>query len=297
MPQAARSAPLDGYSARSRTKKAGSTDLVSGLLQFIKTALSFNNTNDRDKGQEATAIEPSIETIEAMLLDHGVEVTYGLDARIQWFATESPEVPEGCFFPVDRVPSKGAKWGSAQDMPVLTIANKPVFIWIVGIVSSNRLHSDNDQEDPRIVSVSVKPFAKSTVGRAEELLKRHSQLAQSSSSNQQGSEDTITAARWMANGSDPSTAMPFTNVFDVRKEYNRATKTDAKRISTKEIAKGDVVLVEALLSRKPLGSSQSLSGESEAASEHESDNAMFTLLDILLLADGVKSKKSDAHTP
>ena len=92
--------------------------------------------------------------------------------------------------------------------------------------------------------------------------------------------------------------MPFTNVFDIRTVFDGTRKSDANRISNKEIAKGDVVLVEALLSRKPLGASLFLAGESGAMSEQESDNAMFTLLDILLLGDGGnKAKERGADDP
>jgi len=113
------------------------------------------------------------------------------------------------------------------------------------------------------------------------------------------------------NGSQYLQSMPFQDVFDARKGYTRTTRTDAKRISNKDIAVGDVVLVEAVLSRTPspvasskasledseTGSqlfsstssedlSKPLLDNSEASSEQASFKVTFELIDIILFADG-----------
>jgi len=135
-------------------------------------------------------------------------------------------------------------------------------------------------------NVSVMPFV-TFVESAEELLKRYGQPAMQPLS----SNGAITVERSMANGSDPSKAGPFLNVFDAREGYVDTIKSDtAKRITDEDVVDGDAVLIEALLSRTPLAVESSATSQ-----ERPPYSVTFKLVDIILLADGKnKSKKGVA---
>jgi len=123
-------------------------------------------------------------------------------------------------FAVDRVPNNVKDW----DGGTLSKDDKPVHIWITGTVSSYEKQGNDDR-------VSIEPYDKSVLFHAKKLLKRDGQPAPDVFS----SEDTITMAGSMA------------SIFIA------VTKGDTKigyiNISDTGVAKGDLVLVQALLSR------------------------------------------------
>lgn len=85
---------------------------------------------------------------------------------------------------------------------------------------------------------------------------------------------------------------PFTNIFDGRADFNSETKAEKNKISNKKIAAGDLVLVEAIVTRRRMWSSQPqlpLGGNQK----QEPYQASFTLVDVILLADRSKSKEGD----
>jgi len=193
-----------------------------------------------------------------------------LRQQILSFAIESPEIPKARFFPVGLVPDH-VQWHSEQDTPMW--GNKPIYIWIVGIVSSFHFLKDRGYAMEDSVNINVKPFV-TFVESAEDLLKRYGQPAvQSLTSN-----GSIAVERSIANGSDPSKPKEFLNVFDAREGYVDTIKSDpTKKITNENVAEGDVVLVEALLSRRP-----SLAVQPQPSASV----VMFKLVDIILLADG-----------
>jgi len=218
----------------------------------------------------AEPIENLDERIKETLRDHGIHDTSALRRLIRSFATMPPE-HTSAVFPVDCVPeSAQLKWKSDRGTLTQAINDnlKTVYVRIVGIVSSCRLYSDIDkgQDQPKdaIVSVNLKPFKTSMMRSAEELLERYSQTAQSTTS-----DGTIRAT---------CSTKSFKYVFDARKGYDKTTKTDAKRISNKEIVEGDVVLVEAGVSCR------------------RSSASKFVLADIILLADAEDKLKKPSIT-
>lgn len=85
---------------------------------------------------------------------------------------------------------------------------------------------------------------------------------------------------------------PFTNIFDGRADFNSETKAEKNKISNKKIAAGDLVLVEAIVTRRRMWTSQPqlpLPGNQK----QEPYQASFTLVDVILLADRSKSKTGD----
>jgi len=262
--------------------------------------------------------------IETGLREHGIQETPELRRRIRGFATEKSETRGAYFVPVDEFVPRRAKWCSSkgEHSNNLTIDNKPVYFWIVGIVSSCHLHDGDDTGNPEDVSIYVKPFAETDeyLSGVLELPHRYGPPDQPLVSLVSDLDNAIKVVRSMLNSSDFSkaTPSPFKNVFDGRTGYDNTTKTNAKRMSNKDITVGDVVLVEALFSRKPpperslltplpAGCSRSSSPARSARShssagffrrmsrlvmktpplppsEQESYNVMYKLVDIILLA-------------
>lgn len=75
------------------------------------------------------------------------------------------------FFAVDRVPDN-AKWGAGKHINELTLNDKPIYVWIVGVVATSKLYDHEKQADPANVSIEVDPVSSTVLAKAKHFLGR-----------------------------------------------------------------------------------------------------------------------------
>ena len=65
-----------------------------------------------------------------------------------------------------------AKFGAGKHINDLTLNDKPVYVWIVGVVANSKLYDHEKQADPANVSIEVDPFSGTVLAKAKHFLSR-----------------------------------------------------------------------------------------------------------------------------
>jgi len=262
--------------------------ISSDQLSTTKSVASTSRIN-KVKTAAVEGTEVTEETIRGMLEKYGIEAKPSLSGRVFKFAQYENRAHN--FFAVDRVPAN-AKWGTDKHVNELTLKDKPIYVWIVGVVATCRLYDHEKQAHPANVSIEIDPVSSTVLAKAKHFLGRVCNTP-SASNNRREKRDVISATKSMMDNSlDTPTVKLFTNIFDGRADFNSETKAEKNKISNKKIASGDLVLVEAIVTRRRMWTSQPqlpLSGNQK----QEPYQASFTLVDVILLADRSKSKAGD----
>ncbi|KAJ3536821.1 hypothetical protein NM688_g6786 [Phlebia brevispora] len=118
-------------------------------------------------------------------------------------------------------------------------------VWLIGEIALTRFtKGDGNARRPCVL---VKPLLKADLNCANLILRNQSQPVRV----ENDSEDSVWMAKWIASNSVPDTKVPpFLDVYDATDKMKR--KAYLKRIDPLELKAGDLVLVEAIISRWPL---------------------------------------------
>jgi len=258
------------------------------VRQNQKTGTSRGSRGKTALANDSDCTEEMIRTI---LEQHRIETNPSLTAQVLKFTNF--ENRQQAFFSVNRV-AQEATWGSENYVNTLTFNGKPVYVWIVGFIASCRLYDHEKNTNAANISINILPIPGSAFVQAKQLLNRVCG-ADASNTVAQDKPNVISASRSMLDGSSKVKApniKPFLNVFDSRSGFNQDTKTENNRIPCSKIAAGDVVMVEALVTRQRVRHTSHPhppNSRRQAQGELASYQAKFSLVDVMFLASGEQS--------
>ncbi|KLO19301.1 hypothetical protein SCHPADRAFT_69246 [Schizopora paradoxa] len=108
---------------------------------------SFASTSRLPQRKSAAVDGTNIteEMIKGMLEKYGIEAKESLTGRLLKFTRYENRAHN--FFAVDRVP-ENAKFGTGKHINELTLNDKPIYVWIVGVVANSKLYDHEKQADP-----------------------------------------------------------------------------------------------------------------------------------------------------
>ncbi|KLO04854.1 hypothetical protein SCHPADRAFT_911400 [Schizopora paradoxa] len=268
---------------RNSRDASGSTALWARTTCLIRFTTRFSNAIRADADGETNLRET--------LQMRGIDVNASLLRQIHFMTRAQYHHAAGNFFAVDRVP-KHVEWGSEKFFNELTLGDKRIHVWIVGTVTVSQLYDHEHQVNPLTASIEIDPISRSTLPKVKELLQRICD-APPISIHSRGGKDVICISKSMVDSSFESLDVrPFTHIFDARAGFNSETKSDRNRVPNTQIAIGDLVLVEAIVTRQCASSLPSLLYDLAFDEIRNTYRASFTLIDVLLLATKCKPRQN-----